>query len=345
MQPKLFTMLISMGLAGSLVAAPAKKGSEAAKSGAKAASAKKAGATEETASSASDEVPKSAAKAAETATEGPTPPGVTRVAAVSSIEPEALAHFDSYPPQIQTLIRYALDLTKRNLTYTFGSSDPAKGGMDCSGTIFHLLTHAGISGVPRQSDEMCNWVRDLTLLHEIKKADSLSHAELSALNPGDLLFWSGTYTTAPRKTPVTHVMLYLGKLKKNGKSVVFGASDGRVYEGARRTGVSIFDFSLPRPGSTAKLYGYGLIPGVGKVKVDAVEGPPAKAAGAMASKSEQARPTTRHTTNPSAKADAPPEEVRRATAAKSADSAKAKSKVGSSNQAKKKSSKGATKDK
>jgi len=73
--------------------------------------------------------------------------------------------------------------------------------------------------------------------------------------------------TAPRKIPVTHVMLYLGKLKKSGKAVVFGASDGRVYQGERRTGVSVFDFSLPSAGGTSSFYGYGSIPGVGRIVV------------------------------------------------------------------------------
>lgn len=200
-------------------------------------------------------------------TEGPVPPGVKREAAVSSIEPEELANFENYAPQIQQLVRNALDLTKLNLTYTFGSADPGQGGMDCSGTIVYLLNGLGMKGVPRQSDEICGWVQDRTLLHKITTADSLKHPEFAALQPGDLLFWSGTYTTAPRKIPVTHVMIYLGKLKKTGKHVVFGASDGRVYQGERRTGVSVFDFSLPRVGSTATFYGYGLIPAIGKVAV------------------------------------------------------------------------------
>ncbi len=199
----------------------------------------------------------------------------SRVAAVSSIEPEALDGFHQYAPQLQQLVRDALALTKLNLTYTFGSSDPKQGGMDCSGTIFHLLTSLGIKNVPRQSDQMCAWVQDHTLLRLTPTADSLKHPELAALQPGDLLFWSGTYAAAPRNTPVTHVMLYLGQLKKNAKPVVFGASDGRVYQGDRRTGVSVFDFTMPAAGKS-RLHGYGLIPGVGKITAKAPEpAPPA----------------------------------------------------------------------
>lgn len=196
------------------------------------------------------------------------------LAAVSSIEPEEIEGFDHYAPQVQELIRKALGLTRMNLTYTFGSADPKRGGMDCSGTIYYLLHDFGFKGVPRSSDLMCGWVQENTLLYRVQQADSLKHHEFASLQPGHLLFWSGTYNSAPRKIPVTHVMLYLGKLKKSGKHVVFGASDGRSYQGQRRTGVSVFDFSLPKAGSRASFYGYGLIPGIGRIKPS----PPALAA-------------------------------------------------------------------
>ncbi len=199
--------------------------------------------------------------------EGPAVKNEKREAVVTSIEVEALVGFEHYAPQLQQLIRDALALTKLNLTYTFGASNPKQGGMDCSGTIWYLLNGAGLKGVPRQSNEMAGWVQSNTLLHRTPTADSLKHPEFSALQPGDLLFWTGTYETAPRKIPVTHVMLYLGKLKKSGRAVVFGASDGRVYQGERRTGVSVFDFSLPSAGGTSSFYGYGLIPGVGRIAV------------------------------------------------------------------------------
>lgn len=197
--------------------------------------------------------------------EGPSTDGPP-VAAVSSIEEQDIQGFEHYAPQIQELIRKCLGLTKQNLTYNFGSADPKNGGMDCSGTIYFVLHDFGFKGVPRQSNEMADWVEDKTLLYRVHDADSLSHGEFTSLQPGNLLFWSGTYDAGPRKTPVTHVMLYLGKLKSNGKHIVFGASDGRAYQGKRRSGVSVFDFSLPKSTSTAKFYGYGMIPGVNKIE-------------------------------------------------------------------------------
>ena len=198
-------------------------------------------------------------------TEAPAKSAGPPIAAVSSIEAEELDGFKNYAPQLQQLVHDALALTKLNLTYTFGSASPKQGGMDCSGTIHHLLNGLGVKGVPRQSDEICGWVKNNTLLHMTPTADSFKHPELNPLQPGDLLFWSGTYESGQREIPVTHVMLYLGKLKKTGKPLVFGASDGRSYQSERRTGVSVFDFSLPPAASKSKLYGFGLIPGVGKI--------------------------------------------------------------------------------
>jgi cell wall-associated NlpC family hydrolase len=184
---------------------------------------------------------------------------------VSGIDPGELVNFQFYPLQIKQLVRSAMALTKLGLGYSFGSADPKAGGMDCSGTIHHLLVGAGLKGVPRQSDEMCDWVGKETLLHLTANADTLEHAEFAALQPGDLVFWSGTYEAGPRNPPVTHVMLYLGRLKTTNEAVVFGASDGRYFQGVRHNGVSVFDFVIPKPAGKSRIHGYGLIPGVGQV--------------------------------------------------------------------------------
>ncbi len=82
--------------------------------------------------------------------------------------------------------------------------------------------------------------------------------EFSKLKPGDLLFWSGTYIIH-RDQPITHVMLYLGKNKK-GERLMFGASDGRTYQGKKMWGVSVFDFKLPDGKGPQRFVGYGCIP-------------------------------------------------------------------------------------
>jgi len=182
-------------------------------------------------------------------------------AAVSTVSIEDISSFEHYPKQIQSMVQSALALTRLELSYQYGSHEPSKGGMDCSGTVFHVLEFQGLKGVPRQSDEMCNWVEKKSQLHLTPTATAFDHTEFADLQPGDLLFWTNT-TETKRKLPVTHVMIYLGKLKKSGKRIVFGASDGRAFEGHRRSGVSVFDFSLPKADSPTRFCGYGTAPGL-----------------------------------------------------------------------------------
>jgi cell wall-associated NlpC family hydrolase len=186
-----------------------------------------------------------------------------KAAAVSSIAPEELEGFEAYPVETQQLIRRSLELTTQNLRYQFGSADPKAGGMDCSGTMYRVLQDSGIKDVPRQSDEICRWVMRRARLYRTEETSTLKDKSLSALKPGDLLFWTGTYdTSSPRELPISHVMLYLGTRKKDGKPVVFGASDGRSYDGQRRNGVSVFDFVMPKRDGKAAFYGYGPVPGL-----------------------------------------------------------------------------------
>jgi peptidoglycan DL-endopeptidase CwlO len=189
-------------------------------------------------------------------------------ASVASLQPSDLSEFDSQPPKVQELIRFALSLTERNLAYTYGSSDPNSGGMDCSGFIYYVLTNAGYKDVPRQSSDQYLWVRKNSNFHAVLSRSSDSF-ELKQLRPGDLMFWSGTYQVN-RDVPITHVMIYLGPEKKTKKPVMVGASDGRTYNGERRYGVSVFDFRLPNgspnksdPDLIARFEGYASIPGLG----------------------------------------------------------------------------------
>ena len=146
--------------------------------------------------------------------------------------------------------------------------------MDCSGTIYYLLNQAGFTNVPRQANEQYDWVRQKSRFYAVlsKKQDNF---ELKEMRPGDLLFWTGTYRV-DRDPPVTHTMIYLGKRKSDGQRIMFGASDGRPYNGERRNGVSVFDFKMPaaRSGDAADaatsaapaiapdFSGYGPIPGM-----------------------------------------------------------------------------------
>src|ERR1700722_19589375 len=191
----------------------------------------------------------------------------------ATMKPEALRQFSEQPAEVQRLIRNSLALTEQNLSYKYGSADPAAGGMDCSGFIYFLLSSAGFKDVPRASAGQYSWVRTNSVFHAVLSRSDDSF-ELKDLKPGDLLFWSGTYKV-DRDIPITHVMIYLGKEKSSGKPVMVGATDGRSYEGIRRFGVSVFDFKMPRgkpnkddPELTARFKGYESIPGLRPADVE-----------------------------------------------------------------------------
>ncbi len=189
-------------------------------------------------------------------------------ARVATLDPSDITDFHAQPAAIQRLLTEALRLTKLNLSYRYGSSDPAEGGMDCSGTIYHLLQAAGMTDAPRDSSEMYRWVWTQGDFHAVVSS-SPDTFELARLAPGDLLFWSGTYHVT-RDPPVTHVMIYLGRERQTGHRIMVGASEGRRFHGVSRYGVSVFDFEMPHESDAAasgdhpRFIGYGAIPGIEK---------------------------------------------------------------------------------
>lgn len=197
-----------------------------------------------------------------------TPEKAKRGAPNATLLPEAISGFENYPPKVQRLLTSALELTTRNLDYEYGSADPANGGMDCSGFVYFVLKQNGIDDVPRDSSEQYIWLRRTGRFEPVvsQKEDSF---EFDNLKPGDLLFWTGTYSIE-RDPPITHAMIYLGREKKTGMRVMVGASDGRTYQSQQRFGVSVFDFKMPRAdkgeienGKTRpRFVGYAHIPGL-----------------------------------------------------------------------------------
>lgn len=187
-----------------------------------------------------------------------TPPETTS-ALTPPISNADLMEFGSQPLEIQKLIVGCLELTGRKLRYQYGSADPTNGGMDCSGFVYYMLGQQGIKNVPRQSNTLYLWVRMADNFRAV-----LSHnqetPELNELKPGDLMFWTGTYNIE-HDPPVTHVMIYLGRLKSNGRRVMVGSSEGRRFMGKSKNGVTVFDFDLPTFGrDEPRFVGYGAIP-------------------------------------------------------------------------------------
>ena len=68
-----------------------------------------------------------------------------------SLSPDAIEGYEKYPPKVRQILDAGLALTKQNLGYTYGSADPANGGMDCSGFIYYVLKQNGFPDVPRDS--------------------------------------------------------------------------------------------------------------------------------------------------------------------------------------------------
>ena len=193
------------------------------------------------------------------ATPSPSPSPTT--AAVSSLKPDDLRSFYNNPPEVQQLLTAALELTELNLSYLYGSADPTRGGMDCSGTIYFLLQKMGVSDVPRTASQQYVWVRRADVFHPVVSTH-MDSFELDALRPGHLLFWTGTYS-ADVDPPVTHTMIYLGKARSDGRPLMVGASDGRTFRGDKKFGVSVFDFVIPKPegrNPMSRFIGYAEIP-------------------------------------------------------------------------------------
>jgi len=168
--------------------------------------------------------------------------GGGKAAPNATIQSGQIVEFSGELPRVKKLIESALVLTTLNLTYAYGSDDPANGGMDCSGFISYVLRQNGFSEVPRNASGQYAWLRKAGTFRAVLSRNSHTF-ELDELRPGDLLFWTGTYATE-NDPPVTHSMIYLGTEKGTNNRIMAGSSDGRLYHGKSRWGVSVFDFYL-----------------------------------------------------------------------------------------------------
>jgi cell wall-associated NlpC family hydrolase len=177
------------------------------------------------------------------------------------IAKEDLKEYAALTGQRKRIVEEALELAAKDtwLKYRFGSADPESGGLDCSGSVYYVLQQAGIQP-PRSSGAQFTWVKKEDALTEVPATATTLDSEIfSKLQPGDLLFWSGTYEPKDgREVPVSHVQIFLGHEKSSGRPVMAGASEGRTYRDTKRAGYGVFDFKLPRAGSKGVFLGYGL---------------------------------------------------------------------------------------
>jgi hypothetical protein len=151
------------------------------------------------------------------------------------------------------------ELSRQKLRYQFGSMRPENGGLDCSGTVHHVLSRVGYRNVPRQSNHQYYWVKQYgSMNHE----SGLTESVLRRLKPGDMLFWRGTYRTGKRWPNISHVMFYSGRDPKTGNHYMFGGRSG----GRRGLNGAEIDFFVLRPGESegrsGRFVGYGRPPGL-----------------------------------------------------------------------------------
>ena len=150
-------------------------------------------------------------------------------------------------------------LASRGLRYQFGSADPASGGLDCSGSVQYVMGRQGILGIPRTaSDQFLPLQRQGTLT--IVPPGASAGWILHRAQPGDLLFWRGTCDTG-RWPDVSHVMIYPGIDRRDGKPMMFGAST-RTGKGINGKAVDIYEFRPVKIGGRGQLTGIGSVPGL-----------------------------------------------------------------------------------
>ena len=128
----------------------------------------------------------------------------------------------------------------------------------------HFILHKVDLNPPRTSSSQFLWVQKSSELHLIANlAADTSHESFAELKPGDLVFWSGTYEpTDGREVNITHVGMFLGYEKKDGRPVMINATNGRSYCGKKGNGFGVYDFHVPSKGSKSRMVGYRAPPGL-----------------------------------------------------------------------------------
>ena len=176
-----------------------------------------------------------------------------------------LRGFGDLPESRRKLIGAALNAADEvaGMPYKYGGNGAADGGFDCSGAMYHVLREAALKP-PRTSADQFLWVRENSKLHPVPlAARDITHESFAALQPGDLLFWTGTYEPDDaRLVKITHVAMFLGYEKKDGRPVMISATNGRSYRGAKVNGYGVCDFRVPKADSKSRLVGYGTPPGL-----------------------------------------------------------------------------------
>ena len=163
-------------------------------------------------------------------------------------------------PSALSLVQRCDVMALQGLKYTFGSDDPSRGGLDCSGAVQYLLKQEGIQGVPRTAFTQYEWLRKSGALKKVSRWSWSAERVAKELRPGDLMFWTGTYETGNHPN-ISHVMIYLGRDASSGKHYMFGASSRRS-KGVHGHAVDVYEFVYPRAHGKDNFAGFGSVPGL-----------------------------------------------------------------------------------
>jgi len=141
-------------------------------------------------------------------------------------------------------LMYGGQLMYGGFDHLFFNMGPLGGNLGVAYSPTSVVFFAGLCSAP--SAAQYNWIKKSGNLNQVPKTvTSLNDHIFKKLKPGDLLFWSHTYKpTDGRTNGITHVQMYLGKEKKDGRPVMIGSSDGRSYRGKQQDGYAVFDLFL-----------------------------------------------------------------------------------------------------
>ncbi|MES2997359.1 MAG: NlpC/P60 family protein [Verrucomicrobiota bacterium] len=197
------------------------------------------------------------------AQEPPADPAESNNGPPATLATTDLKEFPDLPADRKKLIAAALEEAKpdRWLKYKMAGDDPAEGGFDCSGAMYFVMRKLRMDP-PRTAAGQLEWLEKNDRLHvPPTRVPAPDDAFFKDLTPGDLLFW-GHSAEGDNPQVVTHVAMYLGREKKDGRKVMINATDGRSYRGEKANGYGVYDFYLPHENSRALFLGYGTPPGI-----------------------------------------------------------------------------------
>lgn len=126
-------------------------------------------------------------------------------------------------------------LAETALPYIYGSGDPARGGLDCSGFVQVVFRRAYGIELPDEAGKQYLYLRE-----HGKVWDATTGWSPKDLQPGDLIFWSGTHRDN-RPSPISHVMIYMGDNK------MAGSQNAGKRLNAPGNGVGLFPFRIHPP--------------------------------------------------------------------------------------------------